>query len=109
ASGGLAAAAAVSEASADHVYGWAAAHPIAEPFVTDPALRSPTVATIDLDDIVDAAVVASVMRANGVVDIESYRKLGRNQLRIAMFPATPTEDIERLTASLDHVFTALVD
>jgi phosphoserine aminotransferase len=89
--------------SAAVIYGWADRSTYASPFVTDPTLRSPVVATIDVDASVDAAVVAKVLRANGVVDTEPYRKLGRNQLRIALYPAIDPSDVEALTACVDHV------
>ena len=76
------------------VYGWADARPWATPFVKDPAHRSPVTATIDFDDAVDAAAIAAALRANGIVDVEPYRKLGRNQLRIALFPAIEPDDVE---------------
>ena len=75
----------------------------ATPFVADPAKRSLVVGTIDFDDSVDAAAVAATLRANGIVDIEPYRKLGRNQLRIGMFPAVEPADVEALTACIDWV------
>jgi phosphoserine aminotransferase len=90
-------------ASSGHLYGWADAHEHASPFVADPAKRSLVVGTIDFDDDVDAGALAATLRANGIVDVEPYRKLGRNQLRIAMFPATPPEDVEQLTACIDWV------
>ncbi len=90
-----------SRANADHVYGWAEASEHATPFVADPAKRSSVVATIDLDERIDAAAIAAALRANGIVDTEPYRKLGRNQLRIGMFPAVETSDLEALTASID--------
>ncbi|WP_436793049.1 phosphoserine transaminase [Actinospongicola halichondriae] len=105
--GGLDFSAGRSEQSAANLYGWADAHAVATPFVTDPAIRSNVVATIDFDDTVDAAVVAAVLRANGIVDTEPYRKLGRNQLRIAMFPAIDPDDVTALTRCIDHVLTAL--
>ena len=71
--------------------------------MTDPALRSNVVATIDLDDSIEATAVSKVLRANGVVDTESYRKLGRNQLRVALFPAIDSEDVAQLTRCIDHV------
>ena len=77
------------------------------PYVTDPALRSQVIGTIDFDDAIDAAAVAKVLRANGVVDTEPYRKLGRNQLRVAMFPAVDPDDVRALTACIDHVVSAL--
>jgi phosphoserine aminotransferase len=105
--GGLEWAAARCDRSAGILYGWAERSDHATPFVTDPEDRSPVVGTVDLDDAVDAATVSSVLRANGVVDTESYRKLGRNQLRIAMFPAIDPDDVEALTACIDHVVAAL--
>jgi phosphoserine aminotransferase len=87
---------------ADHLYGWAAARPWADPFVADPAARSLVVATIDLVGV-DAEAVNAILRANGIVDTDSYRKLGRNQLRIGMFPAVPSSDLEAFTACVDHV------
>ena len=75
----------------------------ATPFVADPAKRSLVVGTIDFDDSVDAAALAATLRANGIVDVEPYRKLGRNQLRIGMFPAVEPADVEALTACVDWV------
>ena len=89
--------------SSGHLYEWAEGSEHASPFVTDPALRSRVVGTIDFDDAVDAAAVAAVLRANGIVDVEPYRKLGRNQLRIGMFPGIPPEDVRALTACIDWV------
>jgi phosphoserine aminotransferase len=89
--------------SADHLYGWAEGGEIATPFVADPAKRSPVVGTIDFDGSIDAAAIAAALRANGIVDVEPYRKLGRNQLRIAMFPAVDPSDIQALTACIDWV------
>ena len=105
--GGLAWATARTADSSSRLYGWAEASPYATPFVADPAARSHVVGTIDFAESVDAATVASVLRANGVVDIEPYRKLGRNQLRVAMFPAVEPDDISALTACIDHVVGAL--
>lgn len=85
------------------LYGWAEDSPYATPFVTDPAKRSQVIGTIDFDDAIDAAAVAKALRANGIVDTEPYRKLGRNQLRVAMFPAVDPADVEALTACIDHV------
>src|SRR5690349_7291061 len=93
--------------SSGRLYGWADASEYATPFVTDPAQRSAVVGTIDFADGVDASAVAKVLRANGIVDTEPYRKLGRNQLRIAMFPAVDPDDVEAHTACIDHVVTAL--
>jgi phosphoserine aminotransferase len=101
--GGLDAMVARTTESSSHLYEWAQAHPHASPFVTDPAKRSLVVGTIDFDDEVDAAAVAATLRANGIVDVEPYRKLGRNQLRIAMFPATEPADVRALTACIDWV------
>ncbi|MFV0315632.1 MAG: phosphoserine transaminase [Microthrixaceae bacterium] len=105
--GGLEFSAGRCDASAETVYGWAEAHEVATPFVTDPAKRSHVVATIDFDDSVDAATVAAVLRSNGIVDTEPYRKLGRNQLRVAMFPAIDPGDIAALTRCVDHVLARL--
>ena len=90
-------------ASSSHLYGWAEAADFASPFVADPAKRSLVVGTIDFDDSVDAAALAATLRANGIVDTEPYRKLGRNQLRIGMFPAVEPADVEALTACIDWV------
>jgi len=103
AAGGLEAMVARTRASSEHLYGWADAHPHASPFVSDPGKRSSVVGTIDFDADVDAAALAGVLRANGIVDVEPYRKLGRNQLRVAMFPATPPSDVQALTACIDWV------
>ncbi|WP_287901174.1 phosphoserine transaminase [Arthrobacter sp.] len=89
--------------SADRVYSWAEASEYATPFVQRPEDRSNVIATIDFDDSVDAAQVAKILRANGVVDTEPYRKLGRNQLRIATFVAIDPEDVSALTASIDYI------
>jgi phosphoserine aminotransferase len=88
-------------ASSSHLYGWAEAADFAAPFVADPAKRSLVVGTIDFDDSVDAAAIAATLRVNGIVDVEPYRKLGRNQLRIGMFPAVDPADVEALTACID--------
>jgi len=90
-------------ASSGHLYGWAEASDFATPFVTDAAKRSLVVGTIDFADSVDAAAVAATLRANGIVDVEPYRKLGRNQLRVGMFPAVEPADVEALTACVDWV------
>ncbi len=105
--GGLEWAASRSDRSASIIYSWAESSAYSTPFVADPADRSHVVATIDLDDRVDALVVSKVLRANGVVDTESYRKLGRNQLRIALFPAIDPADVEALTHCIDHVVAEL--
>jgi phosphoserine aminotransferase len=101
--GGLAFSTGRCDASATHLYGWAEQSPFATPFVTDPAQRSHVVGTIDFADTVDAMAVAGVLRANGIVDVEPYRKLGRNQLRIAMFPSIETADVAALCACVDYV------
>jgi phosphoserine aminotransferase len=93
--------------SSQRLYSWAEERPFTTPFVTDPALRSQVVGTIDFADDVDAAAVAKTLRANGIVDTEPYRKLGRNQLRIAMFPAVDPDDISALTACIDWVVERL--
>ena len=93
--------------SSFRLYSWAEASPYATPFVTDPALRSQVVGTIDFTDDVDAATVAAVLRANGIVDTEPYRKLGRNQLRVAMFPAIEPDDVTALTRCVDWVVERL--
>jgi phosphoserine aminotransferase len=89
--------------SSQRLYSWAQASAFATPFVTDPELRSQVVGTIDFADEVDAAAVAKVLRANGIVDTEPYRKLGRNQLRVAMFPAVEPDDVSALTECIDWV------
>ena len=89
------------------LYGWAETSAFATPYVVDPAKRSQVVGTIDFVDDVDAAAVAAVLRANGIVDVEPYRKLGRNQLRVAMFPAIEPSDVQALTACIDHVVERL--
>ena len=104
--GGLAFAAGRTAESARRIYGWAEQSPYAVPFVTDPELRSPVVATIDFEGV-DAAAIAATLRANGVVDTEPYRKLGRNQLRIGMFPNVDPDDITALTRCIDLVVGSL--
>lgn len=89
--------------SAARLYGWAEKHELATPFVTDPAQRSQVVGTIDFAEGTDAAAIAAALRANGIVDTEPYRKLGRNQLRVAMFPAVDPADVEALTHCIDYV------
>lgn len=89
--------------SATRLYSWAEARSFTSPYVSDAAKRSHVIGTIDFDESIDAAAVAKVLRANGIVDTEPYRKLGRNQLRIAMFPAIDPADVEALTASIDYV------
>jgi phosphoserine aminotransferase len=89
--------------SSSHLYAWAEEHDLAEPFVADPAKRSLVIGTIDFAEEVDAAELAATLRANGIVDVEPYRKLGRNQLRIGMFPAVEPADVQALTACIDYV------
>ena len=89
--------------SSQRLYGWAERSPLATPFVAEPTQRSLVVGTIDFADSVDAAALAKVLRGNGIVDVEPYRKLGRNQLRIGMFPAVEPADVEALTACVDWV------
>jgi phosphoserine aminotransferase len=101
--GGLEAMVARTTESSDHLYRWAEDHTHAAPFVRDPAKRSLVVGTIDFSREVDAAGLAATLRANGIVDVEPYRKLGRNQLRIAMFPATDPADVRALTGCVDFV------
>jgi phosphoserine aminotransferase len=105
--GGLEWAASRCDQSAAILYGWAEASSYATPFVPDPAQRSHVVATIDLDPAIDAVSVSAVLRRNGVVDTDSYRKLGRNQLRIATFTAVDPEDVAALTTCIDHVVERL--
>jgi phosphoserine aminotransferase len=88
-------------ASSEHLYGWAERTEYTTPFVADPAKRSLVVGTIDFAESVDAKAVAATLRANGIVDVEPYRKLGRNQLRIGMFPAIDPADVQALTACID--------
>jgi phosphoserine aminotransferase len=107
AQGGLAWATKRTAESANAIYGWADRSPYASPFVTDPALRSQVVATIDFADGVDASAIAKVLRANGIVDTEPYRKLGRNQLRVALYPTVDPSDVEALTACIDYVVERL--
>ncbi|MET0559369.1 MAG: phosphoserine transaminase [Solirubrobacterales bacterium] len=103
ANGGLDWCAARTADSSGRLYGWAEASEFASPFVADPTKRSQVVGTIDFDDSVDAAALAAALRANGIVDVEPYRKLGRNQLRVGMFPAVEPDDVEALTACVDWV------
>ena len=101
-SGGMDFAAGRTAESASLIYRWAEAHRLAEPFVQDPQDRSNVIAAVDFDESVDAAALASTLRANGIVDA-AYRKLGRNQLRVATFVATPPEDVSALLACIDYV------
>ncbi|WP_224392529.1 phosphoserine transaminase [Pseudonocardia sp. ICBG1293] len=105
--GGLEGCVARTRDSSERLYSWAEKSSVATPFVTDPAHRSQVVGTIDFDDAVDSAAVATALRANGIVDTEPYRKLGRNQLRIGMFPAVEPSDVSALTACIDWVVERL--
>jgi phosphoserine aminotransferase len=105
--GGLAWADGRTRESSQALYDWAEASAVATPFVADPADRSPVVATIDFDDSVDAAAVAKILRANGIVDTEPYRKLGRNQLRIATFVSIEPDDVRQLIRSIDYVIASV--
>jgi len=106
--GGLAHAAARTAESSSRLYTWAEANPYATPFVADPALRSPVVGTIDFTGV-DAARIAAVLRANRVVDTEPYRKLGRNQLRVGMYPNVDPDDVSRLCACIDWVLERIAE
>ena len=107
ANGGLSFAAGRSTQSSDILYSWAEKTSYTTPFVTDPAMRSKVVGTINFDDAIDATKIAAALRANGIVDTEPYRKLGKNQLRVGMFPAVDPSDVEALTKCIDHVVAAL--
>ena len=105
--GGLTFAASRSEKSSNTLYSWAEKTSYTTPFVTDPAMRSKVVGTINFDDAIDATKISAALRENGIVDTEPYRKLGKNQLRIGMFPAVDPSDVEALTKCIDHVVAAL--
>ena len=105
--GGLAGMVERTTASSDALYGWAEKTSYTTPYVADPDHRSLVIGTIDVDDAISADAVAATLRANGIVDTEPYRKLGRNQLRIAMFPAIDPDDIDALTKSIDYVVSQL--
>lgn len=105
--GGLKFATGRSAESSAKLYSWAEKTPYTTPFVTNPAMRSKVVGTINFDEAIDATAIAAALRANGIVDTEPYRKLGKNQLRIGMFPAVDPSDIDALTASIDYVVAAL--
>ncbi len=105
--GGIEGAFATVQASSAHLYRWAETSRYAAPFVSDPRFRSPTVVTVDLESSISADAVARVLRDNGIVDVEGYRKLGRNQLRVATFPNIPTADVEALTACIDYTVDRL--
>ncbi|MFC7486281.1 phosphoserine transaminase [Knoellia sp. CPCC 206453] len=105
--GGLDWATARTADSSGRLHAWVESVDYASPYVADPAARSQVVTTIDFDDAVDASVIAATLRAHGVVDVEPYRKLGRNQLRVATFPAVDPEDVSKLIACIEHVVAAL--
>jgi phosphoserine aminotransferase len=106
ANGGLKGMVERTTASSDTLYGWAEKTGYTTPYVADPALRSLVIGTIDFDESIDADRIAATLRANGIVDTEPYRKLGRNQLRVAMYPAIDASDVEALTRCVDHVVAA---
>ncbi len=105
--GGLDWASARTAESSSHLYAWAEKTSYTTPFVSNPEHRSQVVVTIDFDDSIDAAAIAKVLRANGIIDTEPYRKLGRNQLRVATFTAIEPEDVRQLTRSIEYVVAAL--
>ncbi len=107
ANGGLSFTAGRSAQSSEILYSWAEKTSYTTPFVTDPAMRSKVVGTINFDEAIDATQICAALRANGIVDTEPYRKLGKNQLRIGMFPAVEPSDVEALTKCIDHVVAAL--
>ena len=107
ANGGLAWTSARTSESSGHIYGWADASTFATPYVVDPAKRSGVVATINFDDAIDATLISKALRANGIVDTEPYRKLGKNQLRISVFPAVDPADVRALTKCIDWVVAEL--
>jgi len=107
ANGGLSFAAGRSAESSNILYSWAEKTSYTTPFVTDAAMRSKVVGTINFDDAIDATKISAALRDNGIVDTEPYRKLGKNQLRIGMFPAVDPSDVEALTKCIDHVVAAL--
>ena len=103
ANGGLSWADQQTKTASDYLYSWADDASFATPFVSNPEHRSQVVVTIDFDESVDASFITSTLRANGVVDVEPYRKLGRNQIRVATFVATEPAEVERLIASIDYI------
>jgi phosphoserine aminotransferase len=105
--GGLSFAAGRSESSSNILYAWAEKTSYTSPFVVDPAMRSKVVGTINFDESIDATKIAAALRANGIVDTEPYRKLGKNQLRVGMFPAVEPSDVDALTKCIDFVVSAL--
>jgi phosphoserine aminotransferase len=107
AGGGLSFAAGRSQKSAENLYSWAEKTSYTTPFVTDQSMRSHVVGTINFDDAIDATKIAAALRSNGIVDTEPYRKLGKNQLRIGMFPAVEPSDVTALTQCIEFVVSAL--
>jgi phosphoserine aminotransferase len=107
ANGGLAWTSARTAESSGHLYAWAEASPFATPYVVDPAKRSGVVVTVNFDDTIDATQISQALRANGIVDTEPYRKLGKNQLRISVFPAVDPADVRQLTRCIDWVVAEL--
>jgi phosphoserine aminotransferase len=105
--GGLAATAAHCAGSSAMLYDWAASRSDVTPFVADPSHRSPVVVTLDIDDAVDAMALTGILRENGIQDTEPYRKLGRNQIRIATFAGVPHTDVEKLISCLEYVLEQL--
>ena len=105
--GGLKFAAGRSAQSSDHLYSWAEKNDYTTPFVTDPAMRSKVVGTINFDDAIDALEIAKILRTNGIVDTDPYRKLGKNQLRVGMFPAVDPSDVKKLTDCIDYIVAEL--
>ena len=105
--GGLKWSAGRSAESSSILYSWAEASDVATPFVADPAQRSPVVGTIDFAQVIDAKQISAALRANGIVDTEPYRKLGKNQLRVAMYPAIEPTDVRLLTEAIDFVIGEL--
>jgi phosphoserine aminotransferase len=93
--------------SSSRLYTWAEKTEYTTPFVTDPAMRSKVVGTINFDESIDALEIAKILRANGIVDTDPYRKLGKNQLRIGMFPAVEPADLDALTASIEYVVSQM--
>jgi phosphoserine aminotransferase len=105
--GGLSFAAGRSSDSASRLYTWAEKNPLTTPFVEDPSMRSPVVGTINFDESIDALEIAKILRANGIVDTDPYRKLGKNQLRVAMFPACEPSDVDALISCIEYIVNEL--
>lgn len=107
AGGGLEFSAGRSAASSEILYSWAEKNSYTTPFVVDPAMRSKVVGTINFDDAIDATKIAAALRSNGIVDTEPYRKLGKNQLRIGMFPSVDPSDVAALTQCIDFIVESI--